>query len=545
MKNAFAPASRAFAEGRFDDAAEALARALGRPWRPERTLALRHKPSQDLLYARHWREDDEAASDRRALKLAEAAVARRPGDGALRALRGMLRLYARDLDGALRDLDAALRLDARQPWARAWRYAALTLAARRDSDLPRLLRAAPDLDRALSDDPRNPLALALRAEFLHDRERYAEALRDLRLLRKVSPGHDWALSETGEIHTEMGRLADARRAFDALIARHPREAWAYAMRARSEANGGDARGSLAGFDRAIALSPRWPALFAWRGEARRKAGDWKGAFSDFDRCLKLDPGYLVARAWRGHARLLRGQHAAAVADLDRAVCADCRQMLFYAWRGEALFKLGRFREAASDFDRCHPFHPRLSWTQRPGLKDREASLRADLDDAARGGDPWAEALRGRFLLDGSSPGAWMKDLGAVSARPGPARAWAMAWFGEGLRREGRSGESRRVLEAASALAPGHWLSRAWLARVLLDLKKPRPALGHARAALRLRPDHPFPNAVAGESLWRLGRREEARPHLDAARWLGPNDPETGRSLAAIPHDMMKVMEAQR
>ena len=545
MRIGFAAAARAFEEGRFDDAVAALASALGRPWRPERTLALRLKPSQDLLYARHWREDDEGRSDRRALRLADAAVKLSARDGVLRALRGALRLYTRDLDGSLLDLDAALALKPAQPWARAWRFAALTLAVRRDSDLPRLLRAAPDLDRALRDDPGNPLALALRAEFLHDRELYDEALRDLRLLQRVSPDHDWALSEEGEILTELGRLKPARRCFDTLVKRHPREAWPYAMRARAVANGGSPAGSLKDFDRAVKLSPAWSALYAWRGEARRKAGRWRGAFADFDRCLKLDPGYLVARAWRGHARLLRGEHARALKDLDRAVCADCRQMLFYAWRGEALFKLGRLREAAADFDRCHPFHPRLSWTKRPDRKDRETSLRADLDDAARGGDLWAAALRGRFLLDGAAPGAWMTDLGAVSARPGPAGAWAMAWFGEGLRREGRSPEARRVLEAASALSPEHWLSRAWLARVLLDLKDPGGALPHARAALRLRPEHPFPNAVAGESLWRLGRREAARPLLDAARWLGPRDPETARSLAAIPLSMMTVMETPR
>lgn len=545
MSKRFAAAARAYEEGRFDDAVESVASALGRPWRPTSTLALSPLPSQDLLYASNWRTDGESRSDRKALALAAAAARLAPRDGVLRTLLGTLRLYTRDLDGALRDFDAALALKPRQSWARAWRFAAVTLVARRDSDLPRVLRAAPDLDRALAVEPRNPLALALRAEFLHDRERYEESLRDLRALLKVSPGHDWARCEMGEILTEVGRLKQARRCFDDLVARHPRESWSYAMRARALANGGDPAGSIPDFSRSIALSPRWAALWAWRGEARRKGGDWRGAFSDFDRCLRLDPGFLVARAWRGHARLLRGEHAAALADLDRAVCADCRQMLFYAWRGEALFKLGRLREAAADFDTCHPFHPRLSWTQRADRKDREASLRADLDDAARGGDPWAAALRGRFLLDGSAPGAWMSDLGEVSSRPGPARAWAMAWFGEGLRRDGRPDEARPVLEAASALAPGHWLSRAWLARVLLDLKEPRRALGHARAALRLRPEHPFPNAVAGEALWRLGRREAARPLLDAARWLGPNDPETSRSLAALPHVMMEVMERNR
>lgn len=541
----FSRAARAFEKGRLDDAAEALASALGRSGRPERTLALRLKPSQDLLYGRYWREDDELSSDRRVLKLAAAAVRLRPRDGVLLSLRGTLKFYCRDLRGALRDFDAALELKPRQRWARAWRFAALTLYARRDADLPRLLRAAPDLDRVLRDDPRNTLALALRAEFLNDRGRYKEALRDLAVLLKAVPGQGWALSEKGEILAELGRLKQARRCFDAIVRRWPREAWSYAMRARAEANGGNARGSLKGFDRAIRLSPRWPALYAWRGEGRRKAGRWRGAFADFDKCLRLDSNYLLARAWRGHARLQRGEPAAAVKDLDRAVCSDCRQMLFYAWRGEALFKIGRFREAAADFDRCHPFHPRLSWTKRPDRKDREASMRADLDDAVRGGDPWAAALRGRFLLDGAAPGAWMTDLGAVSARPGLAGAWAMAWFGEGLRRDGRAPEARRVLEAASALSPGHWLSRAWLARVLLDLKDPRGALPHARAALRLRPDHSFPNAVVGESLWRLGRREAARPHLDAARWLGPRDPETSRSLAAVPLSMMPVMETPR
>lgn len=532
-------ASQAYAEGRLDDAVELLAGALGRPWRPEAPLALRHKPSQDLLYARHWREDAELSSDLRALRVVARALARaRSRAPALLALRGTLRLYARDLEGAVRDLSSALRARPALAWARGWRFAAVTLLARREGRLGAVLAAAPELDRALADDPSNPLALALRAEFLHDRERYDEALRDLDALLAAAPGHSWALSEKGEILSESGRHREARSCFAALVKRHPREAWAYAMRGRAQANGGRPAVSLRDFDRAIVLAPRWAALHAWRGEARRKTGDWTGAFEDFDECLRIDPGYLVARAWRGHASLLRGRLADALSDLDAAVRSDCRQMLFYAWRGEALLRLGLWRRAADDFDRCHPFHPRTSWTPRPGMT-REEALFADLDRAAAGGEAWPCALRGRFLLDSPRREEGLRALGAAAANRA-VRAWAMGWFGEGLRREKRQQEARACLEVAVKLSPGRWLTRARLARVLLDLGRPRAARPHAAASVRARPDHPFSHAVQGEVLWRLAARRQAVRHLETARLLGSRDPEVVETFRQLGYAIMPL-----
>lgn len=514
---------RAMEDGRLDDAVASAARELGRAYAPGAPLSHRFKPEQDLLYSSSWREKSQREGDARALSIARAYAARRPRDGAALTLLGILLQYVGDLRASERVLGRAARRWPRSPWPPAWRFACRTLLARAAGDPELGARAKPDLDRALELDPAHDMALCLRAELFHDRERYEDALNDLERVLARDPQHAWALCEKGEILTERGRIGPALACFDLLVRRHPGRAWPLAMRARARANYGRAGASLRDFDRAVALAPRWPALRAWRGEARRKTGDYRGAVSDFNACLKEDPGYLVARAWRGHAQLLRGRPAAALKDLDAAVVSDCRQMLFYAWRGEARFKLGRWKDAADDFDRCHPFHPRLSWSPDPGSGlDREGVFWRDLDRAARRGGPWARALRGRFLVDSPRRAEALRVLGEAARAPS-ARAWAAGWFGEALRRDGRLEEARACLEASAALAPRSWLTRARLARTLLDLGPRRRALPHAREAWRLRPDHPFAHAVLGEALTAAGRSKQARRHLEAARWLTAGD----------------------
>ena len=350
MRIGFAAAARAFEEGRFDDAVAALASALGRPWRPERTLALRLKPSQDLLYARHWREDDEGRSDRRAWRLADAAVKLSARDGVLRALRGALRLYTRDLDGSLLDLDAALALKPAQPWARAWRFAALTLAVRRDSDLPRPLRSAPHLDRPHRDDPTIPPPFA-RGVFTT-----ASFMRPC------------ATCVYYRSRATIGRCPRGRNPDRAGLARAPllrrlsaiRRGSPYAMRPRRgqrrsprSLKDSTARQAVSGLVRVV------------RPEARPGAWGGGGGFADFDCCL-LDPATCRARS-----RVTPGSCAASTRgahDLDRAVCADCRRC-FFTPGARGVVKLGRLCEAAADFDRCHPFHPRLS-DEAADRKDR-------------------------------------------------------------------------------------------------------------------------------------------------------------------------------
>jgi len=522
-----AAAEEAIRAGRFDDAVEALAAAAGRAWRPSSSLAARRDPSQDLLYAPSWRRPSERRSDLRALRLARRASARNLGSSPLRVLCGLLRFYTGDLTGAMRELDAAVRTDPDGAWAYAWRYAVKALLCRRDRDASARVLAAADLDQALRLEPSNPLALALRAEYLHDRERYAEALSDLDALRRARPDDEWALVETGEILSELGRLDEARLLFDRLLRAHRGEAWAWALRGRGPALAARPAEGLRDLDRAVALAPRWGALRAWRGEARRRAGDARGALLDFDAAVRLGSSYTPALAWRGRLHLLEGRLKPALRDLDRALRGEKGQALFLAWRGEARFRLGRWEAAAADFDGCFPFHPRLSWSgPREG---REARFEGELGDAAarHPGSAWAQALHGRFLMDSARRGAGLEVLARLTERR-PRFAWALAWLGEGLRRDGRLEEARRALDAAAHAGARCFFARAWSSRLAFDESHFVRALAHAQAALRLRPRSALAIGLRGRALLALGRARDARGDLELASALEPKDDETRR-----------------
>jgi tetratricopeptide (TPR) repeat protein len=110
----------------------------------------------------------------------------------------------------------------------------------------------------------------------------------------------------------------------------------------------------------------------------------------------------------------------------------------------------------------------------------------------------------------------------------PRFAWALAWLGEGLRRDGRREEARRALDAAAACDPRCFFARAWSARLALDESDFRRALAHAQAAMRRRPQSALAIGLRGRALLAMGRASAARGDLELASALEPKDAETHR-----------------
>ena len=512
--------------GRFDDAVRVLAFELGAKFDP-RALAFSRRPGQDLLYISRWEgPEKEARSDRAGLRLALRGAGRWPRAASVRLLCGIMCFYTNRLEQADKELTLAISLNPRLAWAYVWRFCCRTLLARRHRSIAEIADSGADLKRALSLEPANLVARCLWVEYLHDRDLKKEALAELRPIMRRDHDAAWALAERGEILYELGRPAEALRDFDRLVRLNPRSSWSFALRARAKANIGRLKPALVDFDRAVALSPRWAAIRAWRAEARRKSGDARGAFRDFDAAVRLAPGFTLAWGWRGHARLIAGQFRKAISDLDVGIRADCRHTLFYAWRGEALLKSGRFEGAARDFDRAFPFHPKSSWTLAAGLRDREASLRRDLDSAiaAHPGAYWGWALRGRLLVDSQDRAEAVRALArAIVLRP--KEGWAYAWRGEALRRDGRRDEAESDLRNAVRLDPGYLFARLWLAELLLNKEDFSGALIQSKKAAALDPQNARAFLLRGRARLALGHAGPALEDIEKAYLLQSKDGE--------------------
>lgn len=164
------------------------------------------------------------------------------------------------------------------------------------------------------------------------------------------------------------------------------------------------------------------------------------------------------------------------------------------------------------------------------------------DDAA------ARLLLGMCRLDlGDAAGAADAAGEAVRADPGSATAWRLRATAL-VRLDGKDGGAGGAGAGAEALAaareavrldPGHWASRAALARALGRRGPDQDRAGAyeaARQAVRLGPEEVHAHRTAAWAAHRVGRHAEARNACHAALRLAPDDAATHRLLAALDSD---------
>lgn len=102
-----------------------------------------------------------------------------------------------------------------------------------------------------------------------------------------------------------------------------------------------------------------------------------------------------------------------------------------------------------------------------------------------------------------------------------------------LERQGRLQEAQRELVAALELAPADPLAMNALGYLLADrLGQTRTAWGYVRRAYEIQPENPAIQDSLGWTLFKLGRLEEARSHLEEALGRWP-DPEIASHLARV------------
>ena len=132
------------------------------------------------------------------------------------------------------------------------------------------------------------------------------------------------------------------------------------------------------------------------------------------------------------------------------------------------------------------------------------------------------ALRARAFVAALSRDPAADRLFAAAAARTPSLPAAQAMWAEALLRTGRNAEAETHAREALKLGPDSAEAQRWLGEALLAQRKPADAERAFAAAVRLEPQWGVVQMRWAESLWRLGKRDEARARLAAAARMALN-----------------------
>jgi predicted AlkP superfamily phosphohydrolase/phosphomutase/tetratricopeptide (TPR) repeat protein len=142
-------------------------------------------------------------------------------------------------------------------------------------------------------------------------------------------------------------------------------------------------------------------------------------------------------------------------------------------------------------------------------------------------------LRGRVLAAGGEHAAALTEFAQAAEVQVHNRPSLYQHMAESLLALRRWDEAWARLEELLALDPANPAARLGRCRVHLAMKRPRPALDEALAAIGLVYHNPPAHYFAAKALARLGRKDEAITSLKVALDQNPVFPDAHRALAAI------------
>ncbi|HYD42599.1 MAG TPA: tetratricopeptide repeat protein [Anaeromyxobacter sp.] len=489
-------------------------------WRERRQGGLSGQPAMTL-------SDALEALDRtsEALEVLEAAVARRPQDGALLLFAARARAAA----GQLADAHALLA------------------RARTSAHPAQVLRT----EAALAERAGDVATAAARWEALAELDPLdvgaaRAAARSLAATRGEEAARAWVRSRAerfphhqGLSHVLLEWLGDEPPAvveveLRRLLAAHPGDAWAWRELALVRSRQGDVAGALEVLERAAAIDPATPPLHNVRASVLAAAGRIDEAKAELlrslacdadgewalDRLLELSADGAERRAHlatvRGELRrqvvlgdgILAYQSRSTGILAEEDVLAELREAhrlrpdLWHSWVALArqLAHVGRLDEAGgilSEAAERFPLLPRIPLEQAALARaagDRDATRRA-LERAVALSPGWPQAAIDLAAVLHEA-GDFPAELAVLerALRHAPSQPLLHGWRADALRLSGREEEARAALERALRLDPGY----AWAWETLVELCRRRGAPGHPLA---------FAESLAAE-----------RPH-DSGAWV--------------------------
>ena len=191
-----------------------------------------------------------------------------------------------------------------------------------------------DLDHALSLDPQNFMAWALRGELHELQSQYEQALECFNKALELRPGFAVAYADRGLLHHKLGNLPQAQ----------------------------------ADMDRAASLGSQIPAVHILHSLFRYQSGDRKGAMEDAEQALRFAPHWMLVFP-EVFLENFRGQTAWVLDYYNRAVERYPSAYQAYQGRADALRVNGRLDWAIEDYHRAIQHIP-----QHPGIFARSEAF---------------------------------------------------------------------------------------------------------------------------------------------------------------------------
>ena len=219
-------------------------------------------------------------------------------------------------------------------------------------DFGYLDRASKIVEDVLARDTANVEALRLRSEIGMERHEFRQVAEYSEEMAKLAPDDAWSWGMLGDAEMELGHYDKAREAYMKMVALKPGLS-SYNRLAWHQFVTGNADAAIHLMNSAVAGTSEAAENIAWcladLGRMQFKTGKLKDAETSFRRALNEFPGYYPAFAGLASVEAAKGQDAAAIADYLRAQAAV--PLPEYAAALEALYtRTGKTAEARKQLD---------------------------------------------------------------------------------------------------------------------------------------------------------------------------------------------------
>jgi tetratricopeptide (TPR) repeat protein len=182
--------------------------------------------------------------------------------------------------------------------------------------------AEKELRRALGDEPENPMAHAVLALCLAERDQNDEAVSQAEEAISLAPDLAFCHFALAKIHYDADRLREALQAIEEAIALDPEDADYFALKAGIRLNQRDWAAALKAAEEGLTIDAEHVQCTNLRAIALVKLGRKKEAGATIDAALARDPDNAITHANQGWTLLERSEHTRAMEHFREALRLD-------------------------------------------------------------------------------------------------------------------------------------------------------------------------------------------------------------------------------